>query len=687
MSPRIPLFTSLALLSTSAAFAGRGVVDTSHSPHATQYMVDLDDVHWTEGFWGERFDVLKESMIPYMWDIFQDDYESHAWSNYLIAAGEGMGRNGEGRFRGPSFNDGDFLKWFEGVASVYAVTKDPELDQLMDRIIEVVGKAQREDGYLQTKTIIPQRQGVEDAHAFADRNHFETYNMGHLITAGVIHHRATGKDSMLKLAIKAADYIEGLSLSDPVGLASNAICPSHYMGIMELYRETGDERYRDLGLRMIDDRTLVPAEIGGDDNQDRLPFREQTEAVGHAVRANYLFAGVADVYAEVGDPTLSGPLDLLAENVATKKLYITGMTGAIYDGASPYGSYNYNEVTRTHQAYGYNYQLPNITAYNETCATIGYNLWNWRMFTLTDDAHYADLFERTLYNGILTGISLAGTEYFYTNTLRKVEDFPVDLRWYRTRQPNLKRSFCCPPNVIRTLAQVNNYAYSLSDDTLWVNLYAASELETEWTNGDRIKLRQETNYPWSGAVKLVIEEAPEHPISLKLRIPGWSKAAHNSLAVNGETVSPDLTPGQYFTLERTFAAGDVIALDIGFEVALYQANPMVEEARNQVAVQYGPLVYCVESNDLPEGVNIDQVALADDALSLGVEFGEKQIVNTTVTTVKLTAQVYPEESWDQQTLYRPVEPVQPETISLELVPYYAWGNRGDTSMTVWLPLR
>ena len=664
----------------------RSLVDTSDSPHASHYMVDLDDVHWTGGFWGERFDVLETTMIPYMWELFQDDYKSHAWSNYLIAAGEGMGRHGEGRFRGPSFNDGDFLKWFEGVASVYAATKDPELDRLMDRIIEVVGKAQRDDGYLQTKTIIPQRQGIEEAHAFADRNHFETYNMGHLITAGVIHKRATGKDSMLKLAIKAADYILGISETDPVGLASNAICPSHYMGVMELYRETRDEKYRDLGLKMIDLRAIVPKEIGGDDNQDRIPFREQTEAVGHAVRANYLYAGAADVFAEVGDPTLRAPLDLLAENVATKKLYITGMTGAIYDGASPYGSYQYNEVTRTHQAYGYNYQLPNITAYNETCATIGYNLWNWRMFTITDDSRYTDRFERTLYNGVLAGISLAGTEYFYANPLRKVEDFPVDLRWKLTRQPNIKQSFCCPPNVIRTLAQVQNYVYSLSEDTLSVHLYASNELDTAWDNGERIRLRQETHYPWDGTISLTIEEAPRHPIDLKLRIPGWSKAATNRLRVNGKESSTPLEPGTYATVKRAFQKGDVVELKIGFEVALYEANPMVEEARNQVSVQYGPLVYCLESNDLPEGVHIDEVALTADSLK-GWKIGKRDIVNTTVTTVTLPAVVYPEENWDQQTLYREVTPSAPRPIELEFVPYYAWGNRGDTEMTVWLPLR
>lgn len=681
---RLPTFLALPLAAVSA-FAGRGLVDTSQSPYATQYMVDLDDVRWTDGFWAERFEVFQEAMVPYMWNLFQDDYESHAWSNYLIAAGMGHGR--DGHFHGPPFNDGDFLKWFEAVAQLYAVTKDPEIDTLMDRIIEVVGKAQREDGYLHTKTIIPQRQGEESAHEFADREHFETYNMGHLITAGIIHHRATGKDSMLKLAIKAADYIERLAEDEPENLALNAICPSHYMGVIELYRETGDERYRALGKRLIEIRSLVPEDVGSDHNQDRTDFRAETEAVGHAVRANYLYAGVADVVAEWGDQTLLDPLETIADNVISKKLYITGMTGALYDGASPDGSSHHSAIKLVHQSYGRNYQLPNITAYNETCATIGYNLWNWRMLTLTGDSRYADLFEQTLYNGILAGISLEGTDYFYVNTLRKTDNFPVDLRWSRTRTPNIKSSFCCPPNVLRSIAEAHDYVYGLSENTLWIHLYGANALDTTWTNGEGIKLRQETNYPWAGAVKIVIEEAPAHPIALKLRVPGWSKVASNTLSINGEAVDQPLTPGQYFTLERTFTAGDVIDLDIGFEVALYEAHPMVEETRNQVAVKYGPLVYCVESNDLPEGIDIDQLALSADAPQEGWTLGQKKIANTTVTTVTLSAKVYPEPTWDQETLYREVRPVEPETISLEMVPYYAWGNRGDTEMTVWLPLR
>lgn len=663
------------------------LVDTSDSPHAVMYMVELDDVHWTEGFWAERFAVAQDSMIPYMWDLFQNDEESHAWANYTIAAGMGPDDNGEYVHSGPPFNDGDLLKWFEGLASVYAVTRDPEQDALMDRIIEVIGKAQREDGYLHTQNIIPQRIRGEDPAQFHDREHFETYNMGHLITAACIHYRATGKDSMLKLAVKAADYIQRLCEEVPEDLAKNAICPSHYMGVMELYRVTGEEKYRQLGMDLINIRRLVPDDVGSDHNQDRIPFREQREAVGHAVRANYLYAGAADVYAEHGDPSLWETLTAIAGDVHDHKLYITGMTGALYDGASPHGTFEHFEMDTVHQAYGRDYQLPNITAYNETCATIGYNLWNWRMLGISAESRYADLFEQALYNGVLPGISLEGTRYFYTNPLRKVKDYTEELRWSKTREPNIQYSFCCPPNVVRTVAQVQNHVYSLSENTVWVHLYGSNKLDTQWKDGHGIRLTQESNWPWEGTVKLTIGDAPDHPVKLKLRIPGWSEARKNTVAVNGEAVDRPVAPGAYFELERVFKAGDVVTLEVPFEATLYEGHPFAEEIRNQVAVRYGPLVYCVESNDLPEGIAIDQVALSADSVRKGVKREPLEIANTTVQALIIPALQVQSPDWDTHTLYRKYDTPAHRPFELTMIPYYAWGNRGDTEMLVWLRTR
>lgn len=680
----LPLLAGLlmAALSLQTAHAKRaGLVDTSESPQAALYMVDLDDVRWTDGFWADRFGVVRSSMIPYMWDIFQSEEDSHAWANFLLAAGLDDGR--DGHHHGPPFNDGDFLKWFEGVAAVYAVTRDPELDSLMDRIIPVLEKAQREDGYFHTMKIIPQRQGIIEEKEFEDRYHFETYNMGHLMTAACIHYRATGKDRLLKMAVKAADYLYAFYQTSSPELARNAICPSHYMGVVELYRVTRDPRYKELATQLIEIRDLV--EDGTDHNQDRVPFREMDEAVGHAVRANYLYAGVADVYTENGDSSLFETLGKIAGDVAGQKLYITGMTGALYDGASPDGSTDHHAIETVHQAYGRDWQLPNVTAYNETCATIGYAMWLWRLLAITGDAGYADLFEKVLYNGILPSISLEGTHYFYVNPLRKLEAYSWPLRWSRTREPNIQLSFCCPPNVVRTLAEVQNYVYSLSDDTLWVHLYGANQLDTRWKNNDRIRLRQETAYPWKGDVRLVIEEAPETPVSLKLRIPGWAREA--TVMVNGQPVEAAIVPGSYLTLTRAWRGGETVQLALPMEPVFYEANPLVEETLNQVSVKYGPLVYCLESNDLPDSTYIMNVAFRLDGESLSYRTDTVEVEGSPIQMLELPALSIDRPSWSEQELYRPASLRQPRPITLRMIPYYAWGNRGDTEMTVWIPVR
>ncbi|MGA2444377.1 MAG: glycoside hydrolase family 127 protein [Opitutaceae bacterium] len=661
----------------------RALIDTTKSPDARMYMVDLGDVKWTGGLWADRFEVCRATMIPHMWELFQNEKDSHIWANFLLAAGQGDGL--DGRHHGPPFDDGDFFKWFESVAQVYAVTHDPAVDRLMDQIIAVVAKAQREDGYFHTPTVIAERRGDPKVTAFADRNHFETYNMGHLMTAACIHYRATGKTTLLDVARKAADYLYGFYQRASPELARNAICPSHYMGMVEIYRATGDPRYLELARQLIEIRNEVTE--GTDQNQDRVPFRQMTKAVGHAVRANYLYAGVADVVAETGDQTLLTPLEAIDEDVADHKLYITGTTGALYDGASPDGSADYETIQLVHQAYGRDYQLPNLTAYNESCATVGFAMWNWRMLALTGDARYADLFEQSLYNGVLAAISLDGKGYFYVNPLRKLHRMTWPLRWSRMRQPNIQASFCCPPNVVRTIAEAQDYIYSLSKDTLWVNLYGASALDTAWIDGGRIKLRQETDYPWSSAVKFTIGEAPARPIALKLRIPGWSRAGQASLRVNGRPVDGTPKPGTYFELKRAWKPDDTVELDLRFDAVLVEASPLVEETLGQVAVKYGPLVYCLESNDLPAGVRLEDVALALDTPHERFTFQRQKIANAELVTLSVPALEIRRDQSASSQLYHEVDPTPPRPIQITLIPYYAWDNRGDTEMTVWLPAR
>lgn len=679
----------LALLATTLpVHAGeRALIDTTRSPDAKMYMPDLQDVHWTGGLMGERFQVCRDTMVPHLWSIFSNPKESAAWENFLMAAGLSHGH--DGKPHGPPFNDGDFLKWVESLAQVYAVTHDPAVDRQLDQIIAVIAKAQRPDGYLDTPIIIRERNAAAEGRklAFANREHFETYNMGHLMTTACIHYRATGKTSLLDCARKAADYLDRLCASDPQSLALNAICPSHYMGVVELYRTTHDPRYLALAKRLIEIRSLVPPSEGSDMNQDRIPFREMTGPVGHAVRANYLFAGVADVYSEDGDASLLRTLVRVDNDAAGAKLYITGMTGALYDGASPDGSAKDGEIKLVHQAYGRDYQLPNLTAYNESCATVGFALWQWRMFEDTGDERYVDLFEQSLYNGVLAGISMDGKDYFYTNPLRRLHAFKWPLRWSRTRQPNYKSSFCCPPNIVRTIAEAQNYIYTLSKDTLWVNLYGDSALDTRWLDGSRIKLNQETNYPWDGAVKLSISVAPAHPVTLRLRIPGWMHPGATTIMVNGRAVPGTPQPGTYFDLTRTWTPGDTVGIDFAFKPVLMEANPLVEETLNQVAVKYGPIVYCLEAKDLPPGVKLTNVALALDPGARKdsikpIEIGGAHLLSITVPGWDLQ-----ESPWQNGQLYREVSATSPRPVPVTLIPYFAWNNRGDYDMSVWLPAR
>ncbi|MGZ3882138.1 MAG: glycoside hydrolase family 127 protein, partial [Flavisolibacter sp.] len=449
----------------------KSLTNTSKSNYAKLESVNMGDVTWTKGFWAERFRVCKDSMVPNMWHLYTDANISHAFENFKIAAGIDTGE-----FKGPSFHDGDFYKTLEAVASMYAATRDKHLDKIMDEAIDVIGKAQREDGYIYTKSTIDQKKTGQKKQ-FESRLSFEAYNIGHLMTTACVHYRATGKTSLLNIAKKAADYLYRFYDTASAETARNAICPSHYMGLIELYRTTGDERYKLLAKKLIDVRGQA---VGSDDNSDRYPFTQMQEVQGHAVRANYLFAGAADLYAEDGDTTLLNTLDRMWDDVVNHKMYVTGGCGSLYDGVSNDGtSYNPTDVEKLHQAYGRKYQLPNLTAHNETCANIGNVLWNWRMLQITGEAKYADVVELALYNSVLSGISLNGKNFLYTNPLAYSDELPFKQRWSKDRVPYISLSDCCPPNVVRTISEVSNYMYSVSKEGLWINMYGGNRLSTK----------------------------------------------------------------------------------------------------------------------------------------------------------------------------------------------------------------
>lgn len=666
---------TLALLFLGLAFSGsaqdKSLVNTSQSPHAKLQSLNMRDVTWTTGFWADRFKVAKETMVPNMWRIYNDAEISHAFKNFEIAAGLDTGNH-----KGPSFHDGDYYKTLEAMASVYAVSRDKKLDDMMDKAIAVIAKSQREDGYIYTKAMIEQRK-TGSKNQFQDRLSFEAYNIGHLMTAACVHYRATGKTSLLNVAKRATDYLYNFYKTASPTLARNAICPSHYMGTIEMYRTTREPRYLELAKKLIDIKGKI--DDGTDDNQDRIPFREQTKAMGHAVRANYLWAGAADVYAETGDETLKSTLDLMWNDMTNRKMYITGGCGSLYDGVSPDGtSYNPVQVQKIHQAFGRDYQLPNFTAHNETCANIGNVLFNYRMLQLTGDAKYADVMELALHNSVLSGISLDGKKFLYTNPLAFSDKLPFKQRWSKDRVEYISLSNCCPPNVVRTIAEVANYAYSISDKGLWLNLYGSNNVSTELKDGSKISFVQETNYPWDGDIKLTLRETTSKPYSIFFRIPGWTDNAR--LLINGKVSDVKLTSGQYAEVNRKWKKGDKVELILPMEAKLVEANPLVEETRNQVAVKRGPVVYCLESVDMPQQ-NIFDVFMPSN---ISLKPQTLKIDGADVMSLEGEAKLVENKDW-KNVLYREVSD-QNKTAKVRLVPYFAWGNRGHSEMSVWLPL-
>ncbi|QKJ20645.1 glycoside hydrolase family 127 protein [Microbacterium hominis] len=646
--------------------------------------LDATHARWARGFWGEVHDRTRDVTIPSIYDSLADPAVSPGLRNFRLAAGLEQGEH-----IGPPFMDGDFYKWFEAAVARLETDPDPELAAQLEELAQLIASVQREDGYLHTPTFISERNS-EAAVALADRFNFETYNLGHLITAGVRHHQVTGSLTLLDAAKGAARFLWTLATEKPLELARSAICPSHYMAVIELYRATGDEQY----LRLAEAFVKVRDDFqGGDDNQDRVPVREQTVVAGHAVRANYLYAGLADLVSETGDAELQAVLEKLWADVVDTKLYLTGGCGALYDGASPDGYPWQREISRVHQAYGRAYQLPNTTAHAESCANIGMIFWGERMLSLTRDPRYADTIEQIAYNSLLASISLDGSEYFYTNALRQVRDLPYPLRRpgdtgqpvvpppppsdERLRQRYLT-CFCCPPNIARTLARFHERAASIGDDGLYVHQYGGSELSFTTDDGRALALAEESDYPWDGRIVFTVIEAHGGGFPVHLRVPAWTRDA--ALAVNGERL-PAPASGAYVAIEREWAVGDVVELTLPMPIRVLRAHRLAEEVTNQVAIQRGPVVYALESADLPAGVTLEQVAFrrGTELATIEAEVAGHRVIALEGDFVRIP-------DADEDALYDDIGEADIDTVRGRLVPYFAWGNRGAGEMSVWLPV-
>lgn len=634
---------------------------------------------WTEGFWKERFELCHRTMLPAMREAILDESNSTLLTNFRVGAGVEQGPH-----RGTNWSDGDCYKWLEALAHVYVQTGDPQLDREMDYWIDLIARTQAPDGYINTQVQLDPRKSRWDRRL----NH-ELYNMGHLITAACVHHAATGKRSLLDVAIKAADYLYGVFAPRPKELAHFGFNPSQIMALVELYRTTQDSRYLTLAQVFVDMRGSEPwpqpysgltwrnDPTPGDQTQDRVPLREETEAVGHAVTGAYLYAGAADVAAETGEKALLDALDRLWRSVSRTKLFITGGTGALRAGATA-------RLDRVMEAYGHPYELPSARSYNETCANIAHAMWSRRMLALSARAEYADEMERVLYNSGLSTMDLDGMRFCYCNPLARLEpQYPLGSHDHPERWKTAE-CYCCPPQVARTLGSLHEWAFGWSEGTLWMHLHGASHLDANIPGVGWVALTVRSNYPWDGHVEIRLEHVPAPAVAfaVRIRVPAWAEGA--TLSVNGQAASA-VPAGEHAEVRQCWKGGDVIALELPMRVRMIISHPNVEETHNHVAMMRGPLVYCLEAVDLPDGVPIHEVVLPRSA-AWSVRHDPSLLGG--VTVLETQACRFRGPDWTDR-LYAEL-PSSPssscERIALRLIPYYAWLNRGNGPMRVWLPL-
>lgn len=611
-------------------------------------------VRFSDGFWSRRIDVNRTVSIPHNIKKCQ---ETGRIDNFVFAAGLR-----EGKYRGYQFNDSDVFKLIEGASFSLMLHPDPALEATLDSVITFIAAAQEPDGYLYTpkRLITPEYSppgGKERWVGIKDASH-ELYNVGHLYEAAVAHFKATGKRTLLDVALRNADLI--CTTFAPGGRGE---VPGHQvieMGLCKLYRVTGNERYLATAKHFLDHRgDSTTHEPMGTYNQDHVPLREQTEAVGHAVRAAYMYAGIADVAALTGDSSYVAILDRIWNDVVGGKIYVTGGIGSV----------------GTYEGFGPAYALPNRSAYCETCASIALVYWSERMFLTHGDAQYIDVLERTLYNSLLAGIGMNGSTYFYPNPL---ESFGG------AERPDWYSCACCPPNAVRLLPVLGSYVYAHRGDDLFINLFAAGEGSIQTGRGN-VTVKQETRYPWDGAVKIVLE--PEHPgeFTVNLRIPGWARSQtvpgelyqaldpmnyEVALAVNGKSTGISLHKG-YARIRRAWQWRDEITLSIPMPVERLVAHPRIDDDQGRFALQRGPIVYCLEGVDTPDRRVMNLVF--PDTTRFTAEY-QGDLLNG-VVAFRATG-IATRRNLDGTIALDGAKPVM-------AVPYYAWAHRGKSEMTVW----
>ena len=632
--------------------------------------VPFTAVHVTDSFWGQRLRASREVTIPL---AFSKCEETGRYTNFERAAQPSESYE----VTGYSFDDTDPYKTIEGASYSLQTYPDNRLVHYIDSVLDIIAAAQEPDGYLYTA----RTQNPQHPHVWAgperwvweeDLSH-ELYNLGHMLESAVAHYQATGSRKFLDIAIRYADCV-----CRQVGPGEGQACvvPGHQiaeMGLCKLYVLTGERKYLDEAKFLLDyrGRTAVRREY----SQSHLPVVDQREAVGHAVRAAYMYAGMADVAALTGDTAYIAAIDSLWDNIVSRKLYLTGGIGATNRG----------------EAFGANYELPNLTAYCETCAAIGNVYVNHRLFLLHGQSKYYDVLERTLYNGLISGVSLDGGGFFYPN--------PLASEGQHERQPWFGCA-CCPSNICRFIPSLPGYVYAVRDAQVYVNLFMGN-VSTLSVKGRDVELEQTTDYPWSGEVTLQVRKNKAGQWAMKLRIPGWAKGevvpsdlytfsdvasdaaspappTAYTVTVNGEPAEGSLTADGYFTIERKWKAGDEVRLSLPMQPRTVVAHPAVEADRGRVAICRGPLVYCAEWAD-----NDFDLATAVVPTSPTMQVDDGSIEATAFQTA----------SYPVKVIRMPVQRLQRddngllhvEEARLTLIPYYAWCHRGRGKMRVWLP--
>ena len=624
--------------------------------------VPAHHVQFADGFWLPRLEVNRTTTIPYS---FQTCEETGRIENFKVAAGT-SDKKWTGRF---GFNDSDVSKVIEGAAYSLMTHPDAKLAAYVDGIVGDMAGAQEDDGYLDT--VWTARDKIDnpaniiccypkEKKWLEESMSHELYNLGHMYEAAAAHYEATGEKRFLDVATKSADL-----LVKTFGPSKMEVPPGHpeiELGLVKLYRATGNRDYLNLAKYYVDLRGKPSDDrpkLWGEYSQDHKPLREQEEAVGHSVRAMYLYAGAADVAALTGDKSLTDAVDQLWENVVGKKTYVTGDIGAKGQG----------------EAFGKNYELPNRTAYCETCANLATCYWNHRMFLVHGDAKYIDVLERALYNSVISGVSLDGKEFFYPNPLSARGDYARS-KWFDCS--------CCPTNLCRFIPSVPGYAYAVGDDGPYVNLFVEGAAVLE-VGGKKVRIEQATKYPWDGRVEMTVTpETAGEEFALHVRIPGWAlgeawptdlysyldeSKERPTLSVNGEVVVIAPVKG-YAVIDHAWQPGDKVTLEMPMPVRRVVANEQVEADRGRVALMRGPLVYCVEGADVAGG-KVSDLVLKDDA-PLATEFRSDLLGGVQVITGNAQRAGSKESA------------AATAMVPFTAIPYYAWAHRGKGEMAVWL---